>query len=129
MTNDTLVATSQPSVDTVAPPPVDPLKEETMHTAITDDSLSSTGSDSSAFEEDRARSVSFSTIEIREYPRTLGDHPAVTGGAPPLSIEWDHVHQWILQLDEYEAASTGPSRCSSELQLPASVRWEIVREE
>ena len=48
------------------------------------------------------RSVSFKTIEVREYERVLGDHPSTKYG-PPMSIGWAFVEHDAIALDEYEA--------------------------
>jgi hypothetical protein len=44
------------------------------------------------------RSVSFKTIEVREYERVLGDHPNTTHG-PPMSIGWAFVEHDAIDLD------------------------------
>jgi hypothetical protein len=102
-----------------------PIKEQAVEDATSSDETAS-NSDSSSTE---TRAVHFSTIEIREYPRCLGDHPSVTQG-PPLSIGWQHVNRWVLPLEESEAAYPDrKKRCAPEFQLPAQVRWQIVEEE
>lgn len=50
----------------------------------------------------KARSVSFKTIEVREYERILGDHPDTTFG-PPIAIGWAFVEHDAIDLDEYES--------------------------
>lgn len=48
------------------------------------------------------RNVSFGTLNIREYERTLGDHPDVTSG-PPLALGWEYREVATgIQLVEYE---------------------------
>ena len=50
---------------------------------------------------DRPRKLQFSTIEVREYNRTLGDNPACTCG-PPTQLDWDYAVTCNTTLDEYE---------------------------
>jgi hypothetical protein len=82
--------------------------------------------------------VSFDKIEIREYPRCLGENPSVTSG-PPLSIGWNHSQSYVLDVDQYEnfkdgvdeegAAGGRRRRTSAEFQLPWNLREQILRDE
>ena len=45
--------------------------------------------------------VRFHRIEIREYGVTLGDHPSTRIG-PPVTIEWQHQAELVVDLDQYE---------------------------
>lgn len=56
--------------------------------------------------------VSFGQIEIREYPRCLGDNPSVTVG-PPISMGWKHDQAYRLDLSEYEIYRNGGDVSSS----------------
>jgi hypothetical protein len=47
------------------------------------------------------KSVRFKTIEIFEYPITLGDNPSVTSGAP-LTIEWEVQRKSKFPLEYFE---------------------------
>ena len=89
--------------------------------------------------ESPGRRVSFHQIEIREYPRCLGDNPSVTFG-PPMSIGWKHNQSYVLDVDQYENYKDGLDedgthqperrrRSSAEFQLPWNLREEILREE
>jgi len=51
----------------------------------------------------RESKVVFSTVEVRQYERILGDNPAVSYG-PPLSIGWKHYEDRTIcvTVDEYE---------------------------
>lgn len=71
------------------------------------------------------KSVSFQTIEIKEYNIVLGDHPSVTIG-PPITIEWKPVSSQILTVDEYEDAFQGERRRGQELRLPESIRKSFL---
>lgn len=50
-----------------------------------------------------ATKVQFSTIEIRSYNVTIGDHPCCTVGCP-ITLDWDYniYHTNDLSIDEYE---------------------------
>ncbi len=50
----------------------------------------------------KAKSVSFKTIEVREYERILGDHPDTTFG-PPIAIGWGFIEHDAVDLDDYES--------------------------
>lgn len=60
--------------------------------------------------------VSFSTIEVREYERIVGDHPETKVG-PPMAIGWAYAEPEVSMLDDYEAdrraARKGNLRMSS----------------
>jgi hypothetical protein len=60
-------------------------------------SSSSKGSDASV------KSVRFSTVEIREYPITIGDNLSVASGVPH-TIEWDHLQEETrkMNVNQYE---------------------------
>lgn len=49
------------------------------------------------------RSVSFHSVDIREYDRTIGDNPSCRSG-PPLSLDWSYSKKYETpkSLDEYE---------------------------
>jgi hypothetical protein len=49
-----------------------------------------------------SRRVKFNHVEIREYPRCLGNNPSVRSG-PPVSIEWDHCFSYTVDLQFYES--------------------------
>jgi len=70
--------------------------------------------------------VKFSSIEIREYGYTLGNHPDCSAG-PPLTLEWDFNPVGRFKLDEYEACR--PDRRSMcQMLLTYSQRIRILRE-
>ena len=49
------------------------------------------------------RSISFTTLEISEYPVTVGDNPAVPNGVP-LQLDWEHNSEstQVLDVEQYE---------------------------
>lgn len=50
----------------------------------------------------RKSRVSFSTVEIREYERVVGDHPDTKVG-PPMAIGWAFAESEVSMLDDYES--------------------------
>mmetsp|Transcript_25323 Transcript_25323/g.53494 ORF Transcript_25323/g.53494 Transcript_25323/m.53494 type:complete len:251 (+) Transcript_25323:181-933(+) len=48
------------------------------------------------------RCVSFHSVAIREYDRTIGDNPSCRSG-PPLSLDWNYSNSYEKNLEEYEA--------------------------
>mmetsp|Transcript_17565 Transcript_17565/g.24764 ORF Transcript_17565/g.24764 Transcript_17565/m.24764 type:complete len:290 (+) Transcript_17565:145-1014(+) len=71
-------------------------------------------------------SVSFESVEFREYPIILGDNPAVSTGAP-LTIDWDYQQVDKVQIDEYE--SKRPARRSYvQMAIPKRHREELLVE-
>jgi len=71
------------------------------------------------------RSASFSTIQIREYPITLGNNPGGAKG-PPITLEWKHDDEKTLvtSLEEYEKKRP-PRR--DDLHIPECVRrWRLL---
>lgn len=70
--------------------------------------------------------VQFSTITIRDYPRSIGDNPASSCG-PSVSIGWKHESECTVVLDEYEE-NRSPRRVGREMIIPVKIREEILRE-
>lgn len=68
----------------------------------------------SATESKKTTRVSFSSIQVREYERIVGDHPDTKVG-PPVSIGWKFVENHEVDIDQYEADRTlkGTRRMSS----------------
>ena len=72
----------------------------------------------------RKNSIRFSTIETRQFNRTLGDNPACTEG-PPISLDWDYIDAGSIPIDEYEAKRF-PRRSLEELFLSTFTRRRIM---
>mmetsp|Transcript_24318 Transcript_24318/g.34792 ORF Transcript_24318/g.34792 Transcript_24318/m.34792 type:complete len:182 (+) Transcript_24318:301-846(+) len=72
------------------------------------------------------KSVSFNSLDIREYTQILGDHPFCSDGAP-VSLGWNFEVKPSVLLDEYEK-----SRCSrrsgESLRLSVNDRREILQD-
>ena len=71
------------------------------------------------------RTVSFSTLAMREYPIMVGDNPAVMLGAP-LTIDWTYGGEITCSVDDYEKTRPKP-RSMIELRIPASMRNDILK--
>ena len=72
----------------------------------------------------KKKTVSFSTVEFREYPICVGDNPGALLGIP-VSIDWgyneDETSNTFLDIDEYEAARP-ERRSKDELIMTATDR-------
>jgi len=69
--------------------------------------------------------VSFSNIEIKEYPIIPDVNPAVTRGVP-IAIDWDPINEVSCSVDEYEESRPTP-RSQVELRMPATHRNDLLR--
>jgi len=69
----------------------------------------------------RGASVTFGAIEIRQYPRELGDNPAVKSG-PPLTVGWRFDPSTVLKMDieAYEAEKSSNEK--KQMVVPKFVR-------
>eukprot|EP00934_Nitzschia_sp_Nitz4_P008909 Nitzschia sp. Nitz4//scaffold66_size103028//90872//91996//NITZ4_004514-RA/size103028-processed-gene-0.16-mRNA-1//1//CDS//3329556398//8899//frame0 len=61
------------------------------------------------------RTVSFSSLSIREYPPALSDNPSCSFG-PPIQLGWEHEAEETLHIDHYEETRQ-PRRESHDLVL------------
>ena len=73
----------------------------------------------------QGRTVSFSTLAMREYPIIVGQNPAVMLGAP-LTIDWTYGGEVTCSVDDYEKTRPKP-RSMIELRIPASMRNDILK--
>lgn len=78
-----------------------------------------------ANERSNLSSVSFSTIEIKEYPIIAGDNPSVTIGVP-ITIAWTPVETRRCTVDDYEERRQSP-RSMVELRMPSSYRVDLLQ--
>merc|ERR1712032_91923 len=70
-------------------------------------------------------SVQFGKVEVRSYPRILGDHPrAKVGPAITLGWEFDEENFFMYDLDQYENAvlCTGGRRTRKQMIVPPQIR-------
>lgn len=74
------------------------------------------------------KGVSFTVVEVREYPRILGDSPSVSSG-PPISISWKYDEKATLSVpvEEWERIRDGDRRTKQEIRVPEDIRraWLI----
>lgn len=73
--------------------------------------------------------VDFSTLEIREYPITLGNNPGGVQG-PPICLDWKHEEEKtvFVSLDEYETKRE-PRRSENDLYIPECLRrWKLLEQ-
>jgi hypothetical protein len=73
------------------------------------------------------RNVSFSCLDIKEFPITLGDHPSATSG-PPVMLAAEPLCQRVVSLDEYEQKRC-PRRPRQQLKLSYRDRKGILERE
>lgn len=71
-----------------------------------------------------SKHVAFATIEIIEFPITLGDNPAVSSG-PPLTIDWVPQQRTKFDLDVFEEYRP-ERRHRRELPIDAGIREEVL---
>lgn len=72
--------------------------------------------------------VSWSSLEIKEFDLTLGDHPSAISG-PPVALNWDKVaNERTIALDEYERARL-PRRHRRQLKLSNKHRRQVLQEQ
>uniref|UniRef100_A0A7S1B2H3 Uncharacterized protein n=1 Tax=Corethron hystrix TaxID=216773 RepID=A0A7S1B2H3_9STRA len=69
-------------------------------------------------------SVSFHTLEIREYERELGDNPSCSRG-PSVAIGWRYAEPQTISVDEYEDNRL-PRRESFQMVIPQPVREKML---
>jgi len=76
------------------------------------------------------KSVSFSSLEIRNYDQTIGDNPSVGVGAP-ISLDWTYQDQIQLPVIDYERAkrACGNKKKTNEIRLSAAERCLRLRHE
>ena len=70
--------------------------------------------------------VGFADVEVREYPRTLGDNPSVSKG-PAVTLDWDYNISEPMPIDSYEG-QRGNRRVACEMVMPQYVREAVLKE-
>jgi hypothetical protein len=76
------------------------------------------------------RTVSFSSIDIKEFRMTLGDHPSATSG-PPMRLDWGSkpIIDRVVSLDEFEETRSLQRRKRRQLKIPYAERKAMLLEE
>lgn len=69
--------------------------------------------------------VRFESIEVREYPMVIGDHPSCSYGVP-VQLDWVHEKTYIRELELYEFCRSGRRQGRKELLIPFQERARIV---
>lgn len=88
---------------------------------------SSSSSSSSSSTSSTKKSVSFSTVNIREHQVIVGDHPCAAGSLP-LSLGWAHATESrVIDIDTYEVIRSEHRRCLSDMQLTFLDRKNILK--
>ena len=73
------------------------------------------------------KNVSWHKLEIREYGRTVGDNPSVSGG-PPITLSWTYNMAFEGSVDAYE--NDRPARrVGKEMAVPRYLREIMLCEE
>jgi hypothetical protein len=68
--------------------------------------------------------ITWDTIEIREYARTVGDNPSCSSG-PPIAIDWMYTDPLVLSIGEFEEYRP-KRRTKFELMLGQAERQEML---
>lgn len=74
----------------------------------------------------RTSRISFSHIQIREYPIIVGDNPSIMTGTP-VTIDWEPVEEATFDFQDYEDTRAHPPRSMVELRMPAKHRDTILK--
>eukprot|EP00978_Attheya_sp_CCMP212_P015097 scaffold38823_cov48-Attheya_sp.AAC.4 len=64
----------------------------------------------------KKKKVAFTTVDVKEYGQTLGDHPSCSSGAP-ITLSWDCVNIFSMPIDEYESLHPHRYRFKSQMHL------------
>lgn len=78
-----------------------------------------------ATKSNEAKSVQFSTIEVRDYSLCLGDHPDVNRGAP-VSLDWEYESEQSFDLEEYEQRLGGREKKTQNDMIRLAFEREYV---
>jgi hypothetical protein len=82
-----------------------------------------TAAKTAAIEPRQPTKLRWGDLSIREYNRTVGDHPEVAVG-PPLTFTWEYLERDPVSLDEYESNRAPKKRI---LRLSSITRKNLLR--
>ena len=88
----------------------------------------SVGDDTKRTESSRSldeRSLSFSSVCVREYPVIPGVNPSVSCG-PPVELGWSHTEGKTIGIDKFEDFRESKRRRQCQMRMPKSVRKELL---
>ena len=75
-----------------------------------------------------ASRVQFGNAEIRHYPIILDGSTAIPRFGPPIGIDWKHVSEQIIDVDDYEMERLPLRRTElKQLVVPSSNRLDILK--
>mmetsp|Transcript_21246 Transcript_21246/g.43233 ORF Transcript_21246/g.43233 Transcript_21246/m.43233 type:complete len:490 (-) Transcript_21246:257-1726(-) len=104
----------------------DSLKATTVSASITESDCSDIFGTENSTKNGHRRHVTFTTIQVRQYSRILGDHPCCPSG-PPLSLGWDMERQDTFSLEFYEKEREPERKSNKEgMRLNCDLRREIL---
>merc|ERR1712224_642372 len=79
-----------------------------------------------ASQEYALKKIFFDEVMVREYPRILGDNPAVSDGAP-VTIDWKEQDTYMININVYEHTRAPVRRKKrKKLLLSATKRLKIL---
>ena len=73
----------------------------------------------------KKKSVSFTTLTIREYPIEIGDNPSVVKGVP-ITIGWEYLNEYNIGINAYEASRPN-RRYKLELRTESLYRVRMLK--
>ena len=76
----------------------------------------------------KSTQISWGSVHLREFPIIPGDNPAAIGGVP-VTIDWEHVDEIEIPLEELEPSEQSPHQHRSmiEMRMPPAVRNDMLR--
>jgi hypothetical protein len=102
--------------------------EDYVDVVVEDTSTASEGSSASEEDSKRSSNVRFSTIQVRQYPVTIGVNPATEFG-PSLELGWKYEEAHPYDVDDYEEDRIAvPRRTQEDLVLSSYQREDLLLE-
>lgn len=71
------------------------------------------------------KTVTFSTLEIREYPIVLGNNPSTLRG-PSVELGWQPQSNKIIDLESYEESRASNRRTEKQMIMTVSRRVDLL---
>lgn len=70
--------------------------------------------------------VSFQSVDVREYQQTLGDNPSCTYG-PPVSLDWSYTEASSMNLEDYEKVQQNSRRRPHQWRMSKRCRENMLK--